>query len=54
MMPIATVAISQALEPRRANGRMPTHSTTMPYTPHSASEAAAARPSGQPSPTAKA
>ena len=29
-MPIATVAISHALEPRFANGRMATSSTTMP------------------------
>jgi hypothetical protein len=29
-MPIATVAINHALDPRLANGRMPTRSTTIP------------------------
>ena len=34
-MPSATVAISQAFEPRRANGRTATSSTITPYSAHS-------------------
>src|SRR5688572_32175994 len=52
-MPSATVAISQALEPRRANGRTATSTTTTPYSAHSASASSAAGMNGQPSVTAK-
>ena len=51
-MPSATVAISQAFEPRRANGRTATSSTTTPYSAHSASARSTAGTSGQPSVTA--
>ena len=53
-MPSATVAISQASEPRRTNGRTATNSTTRPYSAHSASARQTARAKGQPSVCAKA
>ena len=52
-MPPATVAISQALDPRSANGRTKARSTNKPNIPHSMSESSTANGSGQPSVTAK-
>src|SRR5205085_5228739 len=51
-MPSATVAISQALEPRRANGLTARASTSSPYNAQSASASAAAGRKGQPYVTA--
>ena len=51
MMPAATVAISQALEPARTNGRTATRSISMPHSAHSASAATMASAIGQPSVT---
>ena len=52
-MPIATVAISQASEPRRTNGRTPTRSTATPHAVQRASEARMAAHIGQLQVTAK-
>jgi hypothetical protein len=52
-MPPATVAISQALEPRAANGRTSVHSTSRPKTAQARSESTKARGNGQPSRVAK-
>ena len=53
MMPSATVAISQAFEPRRTKGRTAKRSMAMPATAHSSSDAAMAAAIGQPCVTAK-
>ena len=51
-IPPATVAISQALEPRDANGRTSVRSTSRPKAAHSSRAAAKAAGIGQPSRTA--
>ena len=53
MIPSATVAISQAFEPRLANGRTASSSTIRPYTAQRSSDIAAASTNGQPRRTAK-
>jgi len=52
-MPSATVAISQAFEPRTTKGRTATRSTTTPQSAQRASARITARPMGQPSVTPK-
>ncbi len=52
-MPPATVAISQAFEPRSTNGRTSVRSITRPNSAQSRSDIAMASGSGQPSVTAK-
>lgn len=52
-MPKATVDMSQAFEPRLANGRTASRSTTRPYNAHKASASGKAASSGQPSVCAK-
>ncbi len=52
-MPPATVAISQAFEPRSANGRTSVRSITAPNSAHKVSAMIAASGNGQPSVTAK-
>ncbi len=52
-MPPATVAISQAFEPRSANGRTSARSTTSPNSAQIVNDSATASGSGQPSVTAK-
>jgi len=52
-MPPATVAISQAFDPRSANGRTRVRSITAPNSVHSTSAMIAASGSGHPSVTAK-
>ena len=53
-MPSATVAISQASEPRRRNGRTAIASTTRPYAAQSTKASAIAGRIGQPSVCANA
>ena len=52
-MPPATVAISQALEPREANGRTSVRSTSKPNAAHSRMATAQANGNGRPNRTAK-
>ncbi len=48
MMPTAMVAISQAFEPARTNGRTAVRSISMPHSAHSTRAATIASAIGQP------